>query len=173
VKRKLCLGVLLVALLGVAAWATGTVPTGPVVLTMSGTIALHNNVNILNGAGVFQFDMDMLKGLPFTSYTVTDPWMGEKLYGGVLLSDLLKYVGIPADAKLAVVVASDAKEFVVKIADAYQYPILIAYSANDKVIKASSGGPLKLVFPYQIEGVEALYPAEQWSWYVIEIRVEF
>jgi hypothetical protein len=173
VKRTLCLGLLIVALMGVAALGTGPTPIGPVALTMSGTIALHNDIDIMKGAGVFRFDLDMVKALPYLAYTVTDPWMGEKLYGGVLLSDLLKYVGIPADAKRAVIIASDGKEFVVQIKDAFAYPILIAYSANDKVIKASSGGPLKLVFPYQIAGVEQLYAPEQWSWYVIGIRVEY
>lgn len=172
-KRVVCLGLLLAAAVSAVAWATGPTPTGAVVLTMSGSIALRNDVDILTGSGVFKFDLDMVKARPVTSYTVTDPWMGEKLYGGVLLSDLLKYVGVPQDAKRAVIVASDGKEFVVQIADAMTYPILIAYSANDKVIKASSGGPLKLVFPYQIAGVEALYPPEQWSWFVIGIRVEF
>ncbi len=173
-KRSLCLGVLLVALVSAAVWATGPVPTQTPALTLSGTIALRNDVNILTGAGVFVFDLNMLKTLlPVTAYTVTDPWLGEKLYGGVLLSDLLKFVGVPAGAQRAVVIASDAKEFVVQIADVNAYPILIAYSANDKVIKASSGGPLKLVFPYQVAGVEALYAPEQWSWFVIGIRVEY
>jgi len=174
VKRVLCLGVLLVALVSASVWATGPTPTQTPALTLSGTIALRNDVNILTGSGVFVFDVNMLQTLlPVTTYTVTDPWMGEKLYGGVLLSDLLKFVGVPAGAQRAVVIASDQKEFIVQIADATAYPILIAYSANSKVIKASSGGPLKLVFPYQIAGVEALYPAEQWSWYVIGIRVEY
>jgi len=49
---------------------------------------------------------------------------------------------------------------------------MIAYASNDKVIKASSGGPLKLVFHTRSRCGGAVRP-EQWSWYVIEIRVEY
>jgi hypothetical protein len=148
------------------------VPTGEVALTISGPMVLMNKWDEASSAGVFEFDLDMLKALPVNAYTVTDPWLGEKTYSGVLLSDLLKWVAVPLDAQRAIVIASDGMEFVVQIKDANQYPILIAYASNAKVIKATSGGPLKLVFPYQIAGVEQLYAPEQWSWYVIGIRVE-
>lgn len=171
-KRMLCLGVLLVALVVPAAWATSWAPAGDVVLTISGPVTLMNAYDETRGAGVSQFDIDMLKSLPATTYTVTDPWLGEKKYTGVLLSELLAWVAAPLDAKQVVIVASDGMEFVVQVADAAAYPIMIAYASNDKVIKAGSGGPLKLVYPYQIEGVETLYAPEQWAWFVIEIRVE-
>jgi hypothetical protein len=172
VKRTFCLGVLLVALVSAAAWATGMVPTGEVALTVSGPMVLMNRWDATAG-GVFDFDMDMLKALPATTYTVTDPWLGEKKYTGILLADLLKWIAVDLYAVKAVLVASDGMEFAVQIADASQYPIMIAYASNDKVIKATSGGPLKLVFPYQIEGVETLYSPENWAWYVIGIRVEY
>jgi hypothetical protein len=167
VKRILCLGLVLVSLIAVAAFGQVPAPTGEVVLKMTGAIALRN------AEGVFTFDLDMLKALPFVAYMVTDPWLGDQVYGGVRLADLLSYVGIPADAKRVVIVASDAKEFPIAMKDALYYPILIAFTSDGNPIKASKGGPLKLVYPYQIEGMEALYAPEQWSWYVIEIRVEF
>jgi len=171
VKRTLCLGAVLVALISASAWATGLVPTGDVALTLSGSIFLTNTWDEATQVGGFQFDLDMLKAFPVTSYTVTDPWLGEKTYGGVLLIDLLSWVGYDLNAENIVVVASDGMEFTVKTADAKTYPIMIAYSANNKVIKASSGGPLKLVYPYQIAGVEDLYSPDNWAWYVIGIRV--
>jgi hypothetical protein len=171
VKRRFCLGVLLVALVSATVWATGLVPAGDVALTVSGPIFLTNSWNEASGA-VFQFDIDMLKALPATTYTVTDPWLGEKTYTGVRLSELLDWLGADLYAQKVVVVASDGMEFTVQIADADQYPIIIAYASNNKVIKAGSGGPLKLAFPYQMEGVEALYSPDNWAWYVIGIRVE-
>lgn len=172
-KRMVGVGVVLVALVSLAAWAGPWVRTGDVALTISGPIFLMNAYDEGRGAGVCQLDLDMVKALPATTYTVTDPWLGEKKYTGVLLSDLLKWVAVDLFAQKVVLVASDGMEFTVQIADANAYPIMIAYASNDKVIKASSGGPLKLVYPYQIEGVEALYAPEQWAWYVIEIRVEY
>lgn len=166
-KRLASLGLLIVGLLGVVAFGQVPAPTGDVVLTLSGAIALRTE------AGVFQFDLEMLKALPFVAYEVEDPWLGTQVYGGVRLADLLAYVGIPADAKQVVIVASDAKEFPVAVKDALYYPILIAYTSDGNPIKASKGGPLKLVYPYQIAGMEELYAPEQWSWYVIEIRVDF
>lgn len=171
-KRALCLGVLWVALAVSAAWATGMVPEGDVVLTVSGPIFLMNRWDEAAG-GVFDFDMAMVQALPATTYTVTDPWLGEKTYTGVRLSDLLSWLGADLYAKQVVLVASDAMEFTVQIKDAQDYPIIVAYASNNKTIKAGSGGPLKLAYPYQIEGVEALYPPENWAWYVIGIRVEY
>ncbi len=172
-KRTLCLGVLLAALVGATVWATGTVPTGDVVLTISGPMILMNRWDAAAGAGVCDFDMDMLKAVPVTTYTVTDPWLGEKTYTGVRLSDLLKWIAVDQYAVKVVIVCSDAAEFVIQIKDAAQYPIMIAYASNSKVIKAGSGGPLKVVYPYQIEGVEALYGPDNWAWYVVGIRVEY
>ena len=78
---------LAVGLMAVAAAAKDAPqPAGDVVLTVSGTIALTN------GEGVFAMDEAMLRSLPMVEYFVTDPWMGESTYGGVLLSTLLEYV---------------------------------------------------------------------------------
>lgn len=174
-KRVVCLGAILVALVGASALGQGLLaeslaPAGDVVLTLSGSILLINTWDGEAGAGTFRFDMDMLKALPVTSYTVTDPWMGEKTYGGVKLADLLAWVAYDQNADI-VLVASDGMEFTVKGLDIRTYPILLAYSSNSKVIKASSGGPLKLVFPYQIAGVEQLYGPDNWAWFVIGVRV--
>ena len=165
-KRTLCLGVLLAALVGATVWATGMVPTGDVALTISGPLFLTNkwDVQTNSAAAIFQFDTDMLKALPATTYKVTDPWLGDKTYTGVRLSDLLAWVGVDHYATKVVVVASDGMEFTVQIQDANTYPIMIAYASNNKVIKAGSGGPLKLVYPYQIDGVEALYSPDAWAW---------
>jgi hypothetical protein len=173
VKRMLCLGLLVAALVGATVWATDMMPTGEVALTISGPLFLMNRWDAAAGAGVFDFDLGMLNTLPATTYTVTDPWLGEKTYTGVRLSDLLAWVGVDHYATKVVMVCSDAAEFVVQIEDAAQYPIMIAYASNNKVIKAGSGGPLKLVYPYQIEGVEALYSPDNWAWYVVGIRVEY
>ncbi len=171
-KRLLCLGVLLVGLLSAAAWAGG-VPTGDVVLTISGPLFLSNRYDDTRGAAVFEFDMDMLKELPVTTYTVTDPWLGEKTYTGVTLADLLGWVGVDYYATKVTVIASDGMSAPVDTKDAATWPIMIAYASNNKAIKASSGGPLKLVFPYQIAGVEDKYIPDSWMWFVVELSVGY
>lgn len=162
----LCL--LVVGLLGTVAFAQSCpAPMGDVVLTMSGAIALENE------NGVLEFDMAMLQALPYTEYEVEDPWLGTQVYGGVELGILLDYVGIPADAARIVTVASDGLEVVIEAKDALYYPILIAFMSDGDEIISSMGGPIKLAFPYQIEGVEDLYAPEVWSWFVVEVRVEY
>ena len=162
----LCL--LVVGILGTVALAQGCpVPTGDVVLTLSGAIALENE------DGVLELDMAMLEALPYTDYEVEDPWLGTQVYGGVELGVLLDYVGIPADTARIVTVASDGLEVVIEAKDALYYPILLAFMSDGDEIISSMGGPIKLAFPYQIEGVEELYPPEVWSWFVVEVRVEY
>ena len=119
---------LLVALLVVGLFAVGgiakdiPVPAGDPMLTITGAIALTNS------DGAFAFDEAMLRALPAIEYFVVDPWMGDKTYGGVLLSTVLEYVGFPLGADKVVLVASDAKEFEIKIADILVYPIILMHN---------------------------------------------
>ena len=166
---KVLLCVLVIGLIAVSAWGKEVpVPTGEVVLTVSGAIALTNN------GDVFELDMDMVKALPYVAYLVEDPWMGEQAYGGVTLKAILRYVGIPAGASTVVLIASDDKEVPVAIRDALYYPILLVYTLDGDDLPASLGGPVKLAFPYDSdpETIE-LYDENQWNWYVVEIRVEY
>jgi len=144
------------------------VPAGDVALTVTGVVALTN------GDGVFAMDDAMLRALPQVKYFVADPWMGDNTYGGVLLSTVLEYVGFPLGAEQVVLVASDEKEFAIKIADALTYPILLVMDDADGALIEALGGPVKVAYPYNAyPSVEALYPPEQWAWYVIELRIEY
>ncbi len=166
-RKSVYVGLLAVLMIGVFALADVPTPAGDVVLTVSGTIALRN------ADDVFQFDMDMLQELTGEEYEVTDPWLGPQAYAGVRLKTILEFVGIPAGASSAVIVASDEAEFTVDIEHVFEYPIMFAFSANEESIPSSLGGPLKLVYPYYIENMEELYPDSMWAWWVVEIRVEY
>ena len=165
---------LLVAVLVVGLFAVGgiakdiPVPAGDTILTLTGPIALTN------GDGTFAFDEAMLRALPAIEYFVTDPWMGDNTYKGVLLSTVLEYVGVPLGADQAVLVASDAKEFPIKMADLLAYPILLVLDVDGDALVESLGGPIKVAYPYNAyPALEESYPPEDWAWYVIEIRVEY
>jgi hypothetical protein len=161
---------MLVGLLAISAVGKSVpMPTGDVVLTVSGATAMVNS-----GQGVFAMDEAMLRALPQVKYLVSDPWMGDNTYGGVLLSTVLEYVGFPLGADQVVLVASDEKEFAIKIADAMFYPILLVMDDADGALIAALGGPIKVAYPYNAyPSLEALYPPEQWAWYVIELRIEY
>jgi len=166
---RLSMVVLVVGLLAVAASAKDAPqPAGDVVLTVSGAIALTNS------DGTFVLDEAMLRALPTVEYLVTDPWMGDSTYGGVLLSTLLEYVGFPLGAEKVVLVASDEKEFEIKIADALAYPIMLVLDGDGEALVESLGGPVKVAYPYNAyPTLEELYPPENWAWWVVAVRIEY
>ncbi len=142
-------------------------PSGKVVLTVTGSIAQQNSDQ------GFQFDMAMLEGVGLTKCEVKDPWLGKKVYEGVLLSSILKYVGASDAATQVVVIAKDGKKVPVKVADATAFPILLATKDGGKAIGSGAGGPVKLVFPYDTHPeVERLYDKNAWNWYVISLEVK-
>jgi hypothetical protein len=160
---------LVVGLLAVSGWGREVpVPSGDVVLTVSGAIALSNNGDL------FEFDMDMLKALPYLAYQVEDPWMGTQAYGGVTLKAILDYVGIPAGASTVTMICSDEKEFSVAARDALYYPILLVYTLDGDDLPASLGGPIKLAYPYDTyPEIQNLYDENNWAWYVVGVRVDY
>lgn len=168
-RVRLVVMVMMVGVLAVSAMAKDAPqPAGDVMLTVTGAIALTN------GDGVFAMDDAMLRALPQVAYLVADPWMGDNTYGGVLLSTLLEYVGFPLGAEKVVLVASDEKEFEIKVADALAYPIMLVMDDADGALLESLGGPIKVAYPYNAyPEVEALYPPEQWAWWVVEVRIDY
>lgn len=168
-KARMFAVLMLVGMLAITAAAKDVpVPAGDVALTVTGAVALTN------GDGVFTMDEAMLRALPQVEYFVTDPWMGDNTYGGVLLSTVLEYVGFPLGADQVVLVASDDKEFPIKIADALAYPILLVMDDADGALIAALGGPIKVAYPYNAyPGLEDLYTPDNWAWYVIELRIEY
>lgn len=150
-------------------FVTGIVLADSVALTVKGVIALRDE------KGEYAFTMEELEALPQTTYFVTDPYLGDKTYRGVAISEILKFVGVPANTKNVVIVASDGMEISLEYSDVIEYPIILAYAtvSNEKVraIPASQGGPVKLVFPIE-EHPDLLEKYPEWSWWVVEIRVE-
>jgi hypothetical protein len=152
-------------------FALSVMAIGSTVLTVSGMIALRDS------DGVCNFTLDELKTLTSTTYEVADPWLGNRTYHGVRLSELLNYVGVPANAKDVVLVCSDGKEFTVSYQHVLEYPIMLTYGTvsgeSIRALPASQGGPVKLVYPIDdYPEVLEIYPAENWAWFVIGVRVE-
>ncbi|HOK16657.1 MAG TPA: molybdopterin-dependent oxidoreductase [Defluviitoga tunisiensis] len=150
-------------------FVTGIIMAETTTLTVSGVIALRDE------KGEHVFTMEELESFEQVTYFVTDPYLGDKTYRGVAISDLLKYVGVPANTKNVVIVASDGMEVSVEYADVMEYPIILAYAtvSGEKVraIPSSQGGPIKLVFPLQ-EHPELFEKYPNWCWWVVGVRVE-
>ncbi|MGC1120808.1 MAG: molybdopterin-dependent oxidoreductase [Candidatus Methanofastidiosia archaeon] len=136
-------------------------PQGEVVLTISG------NIGKVNAGDSFQFDMETLKSLPYTTIVLPDPHLEATIeYGGVLLKDILDYVEAENFTEVKVV-ATDGYSAVIKAEDLH-LGILIAYTADGEEIGTKSGGPLKIVFS---EDAQKVYAPEAWVWWVTDLKV--
>jgi len=87
---RLAAGIVVAALLAPAAFAqTLGSPSGDVVLTVSGEIA------VTNSDGTAVFDRAMLEALPVVEFTTTTTWTdGPQTFTGVGLHDLLETLGV-------------------------------------------------------------------------------
>jgi hypothetical protein len=136
-------------------------PTGEIILTVSGTISKFN------AGDTFQYDMETLKMLPYTTVTTPDPHLGSTIeYGGVLLKDILGNVDAK-DAKEIHVVARDGYTAVIAVED-LDLGILIAYMADGEEISEKSGGPLKIIFSEEAQNV---YGPETWVWWITNLEI--
>lgn len=168
--RKTFIWIVVVGLVvGLASVCLGATPrpAGNVVLTVTGDITVKNADTGL------EFDMPMLEGLGISRCEVKDPWLGKKVYEGILISTILQYAGAGNTAGEVVVVAKDGKKVAVKAADAVKFPIMLATRDGGKAIGTGLGGPVKLVFPYDTHPeVEKLYDKNNWNWYVVTLEVK-
>ncbi|MDK2930436.1 MAG: hypothetical protein PWR07_567 [Bacillota bacterium] len=168
--RRTCVWFVVMCLvLGLAPVCLGAAPkpAGKVVLTVTGDITVKNSDTGL------EFDMPMLESLGLTKCEVKDPWLGKKVYEGVLISTILQYAGAVSTADEVIVVAKDGKKVSVKVADAIKYPIMLATKDGGKAIGSGLGGPIKLVFPYDTHPeVEKIHGKNDWNWYVVTLEVK-
>lgn len=116
-------------------------PTGKVILTISGKIARHNTSD-----GRFQFDMDMLDELAQYEFVTHTPWSkGANSYMGPKMSDVLKYVQADQQSELILVALNDYH------AD-FQWSLagdaILATRENGKKMRVRKKGPIWVVVPF-------------------------
>ncbi|OMH28124.1 hypothetical protein BGP75_21590 [Motiliproteus sp. MSK22-1] len=115
-------------------------PKGTVILTLSGAIT-HSNQ-----PGQADFDRAMLDSLPRHQFKTASPWTeGSHLYTGVLLSELLQYVG----AKGTRLIARALNDYhsVIDLDPIAEYPILLALESDGQPMKVRDKGPIWLLYP--------------------------
>ena len=144
-----------VMLLGLAIWQGALqramaleplpAPTGPVILTVDGRIAVHNTDT--NKAA---FDLAMLEALPQSSFKTTTIWTdGVQEFIGVSVADLLARLG--SDATQINALASNDYEIRFPVSDVREHGGIIAYRANGAVLPPGNKGPLWIVFPFNAD----------------------
>lgn len=117
-------------------------PSGAVILTVDGQIALSNT---LDGKAVF--DLAMLQALPKTAFTTTTIWTdGPQAFEGVRIADLLARLGSTGNEIRAF--AANDYEIRFPTIDATEHDALIAYRLNGGDLPVTNKGPLWIVYPF-------------------------
>lgn len=116
-------------------------PTGPVILTVSGSIA-HTN-----GPGVAEFDLAMLRSLDVTSFDTSTIWTeGVSRYEGVRLSILLQAVGAEGETLTAKALNDYSVTF--PVAEVETSAPIIAFLRDGLPMSVRDKGPLWVIYPY-------------------------
>ena len=165
-----------IALAGLAALALGwsaayaldplPPPQGPVILVVSGNIA------VTNAGENAEFDREMLYALGMSKVETTTSWTdGTQVFEGVLARLVLDRVG----ASGTQLVATALNDFVapVPMSDLQKYDVLLATIMNGKQMEISDKGPIWIVYPRNDnpELQDTKYN-DRWVWQLRELRVE-
>ncbi|MCZ2720707.1 molybdopterin-dependent oxidoreductase [Marinomonas sp. 15G1-11] len=117
-------------------------PTEAIVLTVTGNIALTNN-----GGEKAEFDLPMLESIGLSERATKTPWTdGLSVFSGVLIKDLLNYVG--AQGSILKITALNDYTANIPIEDVEKYNVILAFRQNGKVLRIRDKGPLFVVYPF-------------------------
>lgn len=159
--------------LGFGLWLTSPVmaaglakPTGEVVLSISGAIS-NTNVD-----GRADFDMEMLKALPVTSFKTSTIWTeGVNSFTGVSLKALMDAVGATGSNLHSMAINDYAVE--IPATDAVEDGPILAYTMNERPMPVRDKGPLWIIYPFDANAgykTEAIYARAIWQLSKIEIQ---
>jgi hypothetical protein len=116
-------------------------PSGDAILTVSG------NITVTNQGETAVLDRAMLEAMPQVSFKTKTIWTeGEIEFTGILLSDLLRKLGIENGTLKATAINDYAVD--IPVVDALQEPAIIAYLIDGKPMSVREKGPLWIVYPY-------------------------
>jgi len=157
---------------GTGAFGNITLPQGlekeEIVLTVKGKI----------GKGpVVQFDMKTIEMLPRMSFTTYDPWDSQdRLYEGVRLSDLLRFLEIDSSAKEVEVHARNDYQTVFSVEDLDRIGYLLAYRMDgeyfNKFDDKRNKGPLAIAIDFNTKKeIDVNIYKHNMVWWIDVIRV--
>lgn len=143
-------------------------PTGEIVLTVTGKIAVTNQ------DGVAAFDLDMLKGLGEVTFETSTPWTeGKQSFTGVPLHALLQTVGVTEGTLTAKAINDYAVE--IPVSDAVVGGPILAYLQNGNPMSVREKGPLWIVYPYDLKDdyqAEVIYSRSIWQLSGIDVATK-
>ncbi len=140
-------------------------PTGDVVLTVSGKIA------VTNSPGAAAFDIAMLRRLPRAEFATSTIWTdGVGRFEGVRLDVLLDAVGADGASLKATALNDYSTE--IPASDATPDGPIVAYAIDGAAMSVRDKGPLWIVYPYDADSrfkTERIYGRSIWQLNRIEI----
>lgn len=167
--RNWAMVVVLVMVAGAAAAAPPAslpAPQGPVVLTVTGQIA------VANAPGAAAFDLALLESLGTETIRTTTIWTdGVQEFTGVPLHSLLQRLGAQAGVLEARAINDYATQL--PVSDAVPGGALIAYRRNGQPMPVRDRGPLWIVYPYDKAEEyrrEIIYARSIWQLERIHVR---
>lgn len=141
-------------------------PTGEVLLTVSGDIAVTN----ADRAAVF--DRAMLEAMAPVEFTTTTTWTdGPQVFKGVLMRDLLLMLGVTGGTIRATAINDYAVD--IPVSDAVEGGPIVAYLLNGQPMSVRDKGPLWIVYPYESRSEyrsEVIYSRSIWQLDRMEVR---
>lgn len=141
------------------------VPTGDVVLTISGLIRHPNR----GDAAVF--DMTMLDRLAQHAFATRTPWFNQaRKFSGPLLREVLATVGAQG-SQLRAVALNDYRVDI-PAGDARRYDVIVATRLDDQPMSVRDKGPLFIIYPFDGDAAlrNALYYTRcAWQLRAIEV----
>jgi hypothetical protein len=143
-RRHLAVALASAATVGVARSARAgalAVPTGKVILTISGKIGVDN------GGGTAVFDRDMLEAIGMVSFTTGTPWTdGPVTFEGVPMDKLMAMVAAQGDQITALALNDYSTD--IPIVDFARYHTILALKRDGEYMPVRDKGPLFIVYPY-------------------------
>ena len=140
-------------------------PTGDVMLTVTGNIA------VTNAPDSALFDLAMLKEVGETGFDTSTTWTkGVNKFEGVSLKALLDRLGVTSGMLKMYAINDYVVE--VPVSDAVEGGPILAYSQNGERMSVRDKGPLWLLYPYDSNPeyqTEVVYSRSIWQLVKIEV----
>jgi hypothetical protein len=158
----------LVAAMGIASIAAAqemALPTGDIILTVTGEI------DVTNAESALVLDFDALAALDAETLETTTIWTeGLQSFQGVSLKTLTDLLGTKEGTLLATAINDYTVE--IPVSDAVEGGPIIAYLMNDKEMSVRDKGPLWVIYPYDRNAdyrSEVVYSRSIWQLDRIEV----
>lgn len=134
-------------------------PTGAAILEVNGSITNSN----ADGEAIF--DLEMLDALPQRVTKATTPWYtGEHEFSGVIIRDLLDYLGASGDSATFSALNDYASE--IPMEELKKLPVILATRVDGQELSVRDKGPLFVIYPFDLDSTlynEVIFGRSVWQ----------